>query len=407
MRILFISDNFPPEVNAPATRTYEHCKEWVDKGVDVTVITCAPNFPQGKVYEGHKNKWIQKDNLDGIRVIRVWSYISANKGMIRRTLDYLSFAFTSFVAGLFQKADVIIATSPQFFTTWSGFLLSKIKRKPWVFELRDLWPESIVAVGAIQNKKIINFLENIELGLYKSADIIVPNTQAFRENLISRNINADSIKVIPNGANLDLFTNGTVKKDLQADLKLEDKFVVGYLGTHGLAHGLDFILESAAKVKDPSIHFLFVGDGAEKNKLIVFAEDHYMKNVTFLPSIPKEEVPAYLEIFDVALVPLKKNDTFKTVIPSKIFEAAALHIPVLLGVEGEAQKLIEDYNAGICFEPENEKDFLDKLSLIKGDQELYENLARGGQKLAEKFDRKILAEKMLNYIQKIAKNGVV
>lgn len=407
MRILFITDNFPPEVNAPATRTYEHCKEWVDKGVDVTVITCAPNFPQGKVYKGHKNKWIQKDNLDGIRVIRVWSYISANKGMIRRTLDYLSFAFSSFIVGLFQKADVIIATSPQFFTTWSGFLLSKIKRKPWVFELRDLWPESIVAVGAIQNKKIINFLENIELGLYKSADIIVPNTQAFRENLISRNINADSIKVIPNGANLDLFTNGTVKKDLQADLKLEDKFVVGYLGTHGLAHGLDFILESAAKVKDPSIHFLFVGDGAEKNKLIVFAEDHYMKNVTFLPPILKEEVPAYLEIFDVALVPLKKNDTFKTVIPSKIFEAAALHIPVLLGVEGEAQKLIEDYNAGICFEPENEKDFLDKLSLIKGDQELYENLARGGQKLAEKFDRKILAGKMLNHIQKIAKNGVV
>ena len=168
MKILFITDNFPPETNAPATRTFEHCKEWIEKGAEVTIITCAPNFPHGQVYKGYKNKFYQKENIEGIEVIRVWSYMSSNAGFTKRVLDYVSFSVTSFGVGLFQKTDVIIATSPQFFTTWSACALSFFKRKPWIFELRDIWPESIRTVGAMEKEsKIVALLEKVELFLYR------------------------------------------------------------------------------------------------------------------------------------------------------------------------------------------------------------------------------------------------
>lgn len=154
MKLLFLTDNFPPEVNAPASRTYAHCKEWVNNGVDVTVITCAPNFPQGKVYKGYKNKLYQTENMDGIKVIRVWTYITGNEGFIKRTLDYISFSVFAFGAGLFQKFDLIVATSPQFFTALCGRTLSFWKRRPWVMEVRDLWPESIKTVG-VDRKSVV------------------------------------------------------------------------------------------------------------------------------------------------------------------------------------------------------------------------------------------------------------
>ena len=199
MKILFITDNFPPEVNAPAARTYDHCKRWVDKGVDVTVITCAPNFPQGRVYEGYKNRLYQTEMVDGIKVIRVWSYISANEGFLKRIIDYTSFAFMAFWAGLFKPCDVIIATSPQFFTTFTGWALSKVKRRPWVFELRDLWPESIITVGAMKKSKAIEIFEKIEHFMYRSADMIIPVTDAFKMHLVGRDIQENKIHVVTNG----------------------------------------------------------------------------------------------------------------------------------------------------------------------------------------------------------------
>ena len=194
MKILFITDNFPPEVNAPATRTYEHVKEWMkDKDVEVTIVTCAPNFPHGKVYDGYKNRFYQKENLDGIEVIRVWSYITSNSGFLKRVLDYVSFGVMAFFVGLFKKHDIVIATSPQFFTTWAAWGISKIKRKPWIFELRDLWPESIKTVGAMKQGKAIEFLEKIEIGLYKSSDKVIAVTDAFKTNLIKRGIDEKKI----------------------------------------------------------------------------------------------------------------------------------------------------------------------------------------------------------------------
>ncbi|MEL7834107.1 glycosyltransferase family 4 protein [Fodinibius sp. Rm-B-1B1-1] len=402
MHILFITDNFPPEVNAPATRTYEHAKIWAEEGHQVTVITCNPNFPQGEIYDGYENKLCQKEEIDGINVIRVWSYITSNEGFIKRTLDYFSFAVTSFWAGLFQKTDILIATSPQFFTTWSGWGLSKFKRKPWVFELRDLWPESIKTVGALDDGLIYDTLEQIELFLYRSADLVVPVTDAFKKNLVDRNIESDKQLVIPNGSNLDLFNKeNSDGQRIRKQLSLEYKFIVGYLGTHGMAHSLDFILECVADIEDPDIHFLFIGDGAEKERLVAMAKQRNLENVTFVDPIPKQEVPDYLDAVDVSLVPLKKSDTFKTVIPSKIFEAASMQLPILLGVEGQAQEIVEAYEAGICFEPENKDDFLAKLRLLKEDKELYEKVSKNGEKLAQAYDREKLARKMLDALEKL------
>ena len=406
MKILFLTDNFPPEVNAPATRTYEHCKHWVTLGYEVTVLTCNPNFPHGKVYEGYKNKLYQKELVDGIQVIRVWSYMTENKGFTKRILDYLSYAILAFIVGLFQKFDVIIATSPQFFTTWAGWGLSKVKRKPWIFELRDIWPESLRTVGALKQKKLLNFLEKIELGLYRDAKQVIAVTDAFKSNLIARGIDAHKISVITNGSNNKLFYVRSKNEELLENLKLQNKFIVGYIGTHGMAHSLDFIINSIAKIKDNGIHFLFIGDGAIKSEIVELATDLNLTNITFLDSILKEEVPSYLSICDISLAPLKNRKNFREVIPSKIFEASAMGKPTLLGVQGQAQEIMEKYNAGLCFVPEDEEDFLLKLNELK-ETTTYLACQKGCIELAKNYDRKHLAEEMLFIINSMVDKSSV
>jgi hypothetical protein len=395
MRLLFVTDNFPPEVNAPATRTYEHCKEWVNKGVDVTVITCAPNFPQGKVYSGYKNKFFCKEEVDGIKVVRVWSYITSNEGFVKRTLDYFSFSITSFIVGLFIKTDIIVATSPQFFVALSGRWLSFYKRKPWVMEVRDLWPESIKTVGAMKDGVMFRSLEKLELSLYRSAKMVITVTDSFKVNLVRRGINPSKISVVKNGANLDLYDGNRFDESLKKSLDLEGKFVLGYIGTHGLAHKLDFIIDCANKVGNSDIHFLFVGSGAAKRDLISQSNALGLSNVTFLDPVQKKDVWRYISILDAMIVPLKKSDLFKTVIPSKIFETSAMKVPILLGVDGEARSIVESYNAGLFFEPENHEDFLKAVNNLKNDNGLVAKIKAGCESLAKDFDRKKLAEKFL------------
>ncbi len=402
MRILFITDNFPPEVNAPATRTYEHCMEWIKQGVEVTVITCAPNFPKGKVYPGYKNKLRQEENIDGIRVIRVWSYITANEGFVKRILDFMSFGFSAFWAGLFVKTDLIIATSPQFFTTPTGWLLSVFKRKPWVFEVRDLWPESIKAVSAIkEDSRIFKILEKLEMFLYRRATMIITVTEAFKKNIAGRGIDEKKIHVVKNGANLNLFQPKDKCSELLKELGLEDKFIVGYIGTHGMAHKLDFFLNFAKETENDNVHFLFLGEGAEKQNLLRIAKENGITNVLFLDNVPKDKVIDYVSIVDVALVHLKRSDTFKTVIPSKIFESAAMRKPILLGVEGESKEIIENFNAGLCFIPEDKESFLNCLYEMKDDKLLYAEFQKGCEELVKEFDRVKLAERMLSYLKEL------
>lgn len=402
MNILFLTDNFPPESNAPANRTYEHCIEWINKGAQVTVITCAPNFPKGKIFAGYKNKLYQTEEMDGIKVIRVWSYMSGNKGVLRRTLDYVSFGVMAFLVSLFIKTDVLVATTPQFFTALFGWLAAFLKRKPWIMEVRDLWPESIKAVDAIQQNGVIDFLEKIELFLYRQATRIVVVTDSFKENISDRGISKGKIDVVKNGVILSQYPVLPKSKNLLKKYNLEGKFIVGYLGTHGLAHKLDFILECAILVKDPDIHFVFVGNGAKREELLKQKNRLNLKNVSLLPSVTKFETKEFISIFDVSLVNLSKSKTFKTVIPSKIFENASMGKPILLGLEGESKQIINDFEAGICFEPENKFDFVQKLKFLKEDKKAIEYYKKGALKMAQAFDRRLFALQMFAIIKNVA-----
>lgn len=401
MKLLFLTDNFPPEVNAPATRTYEHCKEWVRKGIDVTIITCAPNFPLGKLLNGYKNKIYQIEYIDEIKVIRVWTLIFPNKGKWFRILDYISFSVSSFIAGLFVKTDIIIGTSPQFFTCVSANMLAFFKRKPWIFELRDLWPESIYATGAMKRSFLLRIIEWLELHMYKNASIIVAVTNSFKAKLIEKGISSEKIKVVTNGSNLQKFYNREPDLRLKIDMGLKDKFIFSYIGTHGMAHSLDFIINSISKINNQNIHFLFIGDGAMKEQMILLARENNLSNVTFLDSVDKEEVSRYLSITDVSLVPLKRSETFKKVIPSKIFESAAMGKPVLLGVEGESKEIIEKYQTGLCYIPEDANDFIAKVLEIVDNKVQYFSFVKNASILAKDFDRIKLAEKMLEHIKDV------
>lgn len=396
MKILFLSDNFPPEVNAPATRTLEHCKEWVKAGHEVTVITCHPNYPIGKVYSGYKNCWKRVEEVEGIKVIRVWTYIASNKGFAKRILDYISFSITSFFAGLFLKCDIIVATSPQFFTALSGRTLHFFKRKPWIMEVRDLWPDSIKSVGAMKDGIVLRYFSKEEMWCYRSAKQIVVVTDTFKEVISGRGIPASKISVIKNGANLNLFTPREKPAHLVEKYGMAGKTVLGYVGTIGMAHKIDFLIDCVKEL--PECVLMIMGDGAEKEAMIEKVKKENVTNVVFIDTVPKEQVPDYVALQDLALVNLRRDPLFTTVIPSKIFETSAMHIPIMLGVDGEARKLVEQYGAGLYYEPENKADFLEKLNIMLSGRQKYEECKAGCDKLARAFDRKKLAQEMLEII---------
>jgi glycosyltransferase involved in cell wall biosynthesis len=408
MHILFITDNFPPEVNAPASRTFEHCAEWVKAGVQVTVITCAPNFPKGRVYAGYRNRLWSVEEMSGIRVIRVWSYITANEGFLRRTLDYVSFMVSAVVAGpTIRRVDVVVGTSPQFFSACAAYLVAGYKRVPWVFELRDLWPESIRAVGAMSNEAVLRALERIELFLYRRASIVISVTRAFKDVLIKRGIPGDKIQVVTNGVDVSRFTPRPKDLDLVAELSLQGKFVVGYIGTHGLAHALETVLKAARLISTDAdgdrYRFLFLGEGANKTSLQKQAAQLGLDNVVFVDSVPKEQVVRYWSLLDASIIHLKRTDLFTTVIPSKLFECMGMAVPVIHGVAGESAQIVLNEGVGVAFEPENEEALCAAIRGLASDPALYATLKQNGPPAAKRYDRKVLAGNMLSILRAVAR----
>lgn len=406
MHILFLTDNFPPEVNAPASRTFEHCREWVKAGHRVTVITCAPNFPNGKVFPGYRNSLFARETMEGIEVVRVWSYITANEGFLRRTLDYVSFMAAATPASFrVRRPDLIVATSPQFFTACAGYLVSRFRRAPYIFELRDIWPESIRAVGAMKQSALLDLLEKLEIFLYRKAAAVVSVTHAFKRNLIERGIEASKIHVVTNGADLSLFRPRDKDAELVQSLGLERKFVAGYIGTHGLAHALETLLEALQLLQEEGndhFHLLFLGNGASKATLVARAAELKLRNVTFVDSVPKADVVKYWSLLDVSIIHLRKTELFTTVIPSKLFECMAMGIPVLHGVEGESADIVKREKVGLPFEPENAQELKDCLLRLQREPALLADLRRNGPIAATHYDRSALALKMLRHLEKAA-----
>ncbi len=372
----------------------------------MTVITCAPNFPKGRVFDGYQNRLWQREQMAGIDVIRVWSYITANEGFTRRVLDYVSFMVTASVASLFtRKVDVVVGTSPQFFTACAAYAVGRLKRRPWVFELRDIWPESIRVVGAMKESAALDFLEKVELFLYRKASAIVSVTHAFKDTLIRRGIDGQKIEVVTNGVDTGRFVSRPKDLALVQQHRLEGKFVAGYIGTHGMAHGLDTVLDAAKMMKTAPdgdrYRFLLLGDGANKSALINRAQREQLDNVIFVDSVPKDDVVRYWSLLDAALIHLKASDLFETVIPSKMFECMGMAIPILHGVRGESARIVQDNRVGLTFEPENPTDLCDRLRQLHDDPALCQQIKAQGPTAAKGYDRRVLATNMLGILENV------
>jgi glycosyltransferase involved in cell wall biosynthesis len=288
--------------------------------------------------------------MDGIKIIRLPTYIARNEGFFRRTLDFLTFMAVSTIASIFlRRHDVVVATSPQFFSAVAGFLVAALRRRPFVFEVSDLWPASIAAVGAMSRGKVYRALEAIELFLYRRAASVIVLTAAFRDDLIRRGVAAGKIAVVINGVDLSRYEKRTKDAELLKRFGLEDKFVLGYIGTHGMAHGLENAIAAAEILRDnPRFRLLLVGDGACKPALERQAAEDGLRNVIFAPAQAKSMMPRFWSICDAALIHLKDDAAFSEVIPSKIFEAMAMGLPLLVAAPpGEASRIVEREAAGI------------------------------------------------------------
>ena len=408
MRILFFSHYFPPEGNAPASRTFAHCRRWVAAGHEVTVVTSAPNHPRGVLYLGYRNRLRQVEDWDGIRVVRVITFLAANAGTWRRTLNYVSYMLSAVALGSFERRpDVVVATSPQFFCGWAGVFVAKLRRCPFILEIRDLWPESIAAVGAIRSRLVIALLAKLELAMYRSARQIVTVGDGYRQRLLERGADGARVSVVMNGVDWELFSPRAADEQLAERLGVAGRFVVAYCGVIGMAHGLEVVLRAASLLRDrpdgDRIVFLLVGDGACLDELKDLAARDGLDNVVFTGNVPKACVPGLIALSSVCLVHLRASDTFTAVMPSKIFEAAAMARPVILGVQGFAAEFVRAACCGLCIEPENERELVDAVLRLAADRSLCERLGQAAhQHVVRHFDRDELAQKYLEVIERTA-----
>jgi len=404
MKILFITHYFPPEVNAPANRTHEHCRRWVQDGAEVTVITGVPNHPRGQLFDGYENRWIQEESVDGIRVIRTWMYLAPNSGFLKRIANYILFAcaaiLASFRAG---RPDVVVATSPQFFVGVAGAIVSKLKRRPFILEIRDLWPKSIVELGQLGEGPILSTLEAIERWLYRSADGIVVNTRTFIDHIVSRGVPRDHIELIYNGIDPEQFRPRPKNLELLARHDLADKFTVAYVGTLGLAHGLSMLVDVAERLRSrPELRFVLIGDGADREKLEADIAARGLDNIELLGLQPRESMPDWIASIDVLLVMLRDLPVFETVIPSKIFEFLAEERPVVLAAKGEIRRMMEEARGALVIDPEAPDQLVSVIEDVMRDPSEAQRCASEGRKWVEQgFIRDDLARRMAAFLEKI------
>ena len=405
MKILFFSENFYPETNAAANRVFERAQIWATAGHDVTIICTAPNFPDGKVFDGYKNSWYRKEFVENIKVVRVKTFIAPNKGTFFRILDFLSFCLMGLVASFFQKRpDAVVATSPQFFTAITGWLTSKFKRRPFIFEVSDIWPASISAVEVVRDGFWLQLMESLELFLYKQAAKIIVLSPAFKTNIVSRGTDPGKIVTVVNGVNRLMFFPRKRSIQLAKQWELGDAFIVGYFGTLGMAHALSNVIEAALilEKKDQKIKILFVGSGAEKSKLINLAREKKTKNVIFVTTQPRNLMPHFWSLCDIALVHLKNAKAFSEVIPSKIFEAMATGCPIILAApDGESKNLIESKKIGLWVPPENPQALAKAIFNLAYNEKSRIAFGQNGILNAEQYSRDKQADEMMSAIKTV------
>lgn len=412
MRILLLHQYYLEDDDHGGSRWNEITKQWVENGHHVQVIAGMMHYNSSEKRTEYKGKWFKKKKQGAIDVMRCHVSETYNSNFIGRLWAYFSFVFSSLWAGLFKvggKYDVIIVSSPPLFIGISGYLISLFKRTPFVFEIRDLWPESAIDTGVVTNGFIIKLAYALEKFIYKKATLINVLTPAFRDTLIhKKNINSDKIIFIPNAADFllsdDLLKNFDVTK-FKKEHNLNDRFVITYVGAHGVANHLDQVLETGKLLKDTNVLFLLIGDGMEKKRLLKLAEENTITNVRFINPVPKADVFKYILASDMGASVLKNVDTFKTVYSNKTFDYMSCKKPILMAIDGVSRDLVEEADAGIFVEPENPQDFASKIRAYILNQQKGVSQGKKGYKYAkENFDRIILANKYLDLIRKKIKD---
>ena len=407
MKILYVSQYFPPEMGAPAARVAELSRYWAQERHDVTVLTGFPNHPTGVVPQEYRRSFrrlVARERSNGVNVVRTWLLPFPNRRTYERMLNYSSFCLSAAGTGLFaERPDVIIASSPQLLVGLSGWWLARCKRSRFVFEVRDLWPESLAAVGVGNADSLVyRTLARIAAFLYRNSDHIVVVTPAFKEYLVQHlQVGPEKISVVENGVEAELFCP-RAESNLRIRLGAEGKFVVSYIGTMGNAHGLQTLVEAAAQLLNtaPNILFLLVGEGAEKRSLVSLVRSRGLTNLRFVDQQSREEIPAYICASDACVVLLKKSEIFKTVIPSKMLEFMSCARPVILGVEGQARQILEEAQAGICIEPGNLSQLAQAVLRLAGDARLRESLGRNGRRyVLQRFSRRQTAMTYLDVLR--------
>jgi glycosyltransferase involved in cell wall biosynthesis len=408
VKILYVSQYFPPEMGAPAARVAELSKHWRRMGHDVTVLTGFPNHPTGIVSEEWRvrmRKLRYREIVDEVHVVRTWLWPLPNRKAHERVRNYISFCISAAASGLpLQKPDALIATSPQLLCALAGWFLAWCKRVPFIFEVRDLWPESLAAVGAGAPGTFLHRALGAIAGfLYRRANLIVVVSPAFREHLVLHwNVAPEKIAVVENGVETDIFRLDEKVADLRTELLLQDRFLVCYIGTIGNAHGLETLIAAAdeLRIAFPAAAFLVIGEGAEKARIVELASRRGLTNIRFLGQQPHDLIPAYISASDLCLVMLKKTELFKTVIPTKMLEYMACEKPVIVAVDGQARKIIEESEAGVFVEPENSRELVQAILKLSTEIEGCKQMGKNGrQHVLENFSREKKAREYIGVLE--------
>jgi colanic acid biosynthesis glycosyl transferase WcaI len=400
--ILFVTPYYPPDIGAAMVRISETAKLLVKRGHRVTVLTTVPHYPSGIVPPAYRGHLLQREVRDGVRVVRIWSYVSPNKGFLRRILAQFSFACLAPVLGWKEvdHPDVIIVESPPLFDAIAGRVLAWRKRCPFIFTVADLWPEAAIQMGVLRNRVLIRLAEWLEWSTYRRANLVWVVTEWIRDTLIQRGLSPERILLLTNGVDLTKF-RPLPKAQARTELGWDDRFTALYAGTQGPSQGLTTLLQAAEQLRDRTdIRIVLVGDGASKADLVAEAQRLDLSNVTFLDPQPHDSMPRLLAASDVCLIPVLKTPFHEGVLPFKMFEAMASARPILLGMDGEARRVAEtEAGAAVCFEPENAAELVSAIVYLREHPEAAELLGQRGRAFAEaRFDRDHLTTMLEEHI---------
>lgn len=402
MRILWVAQWFPPDLGALPARITEMANVWAEEGHDVTVLTAFPHHPLGEVPERYRGHATVVEQWGSVRVVRCWLLALPNRRMWQRTFCQISFGVTSVLLGIWRtgRPDVVLVSSPPFFTIPGAWLMSLLRRRPLVFEVRDLWPAVFVEMGVMKRGLAYRVLQTMEEFFYRVASRVVVVTRAFRDDLIARGVDGEKIEVIPNGAALEIYGRDDVDGRYRDVLGGTGKFLVTFVGTHGVATGLDQVLDAAELLRDDArFTFAFVGEGAERERLIESARVRGLTNVVFHHAVSKEDVPNVYASSDACIVCLKPLAFLHKFIPSKVFEIIASGRPVVAALGGEAAEIVRE--AGhIVVEPGDAQAIARELQALIGDRErIAEMVEKGRSYVAAHFDRRLLAKRYLRMFE--------